>query len=531
LTFFPEREEDAQFAPDGQSFVFISKHGGDGLFKLYTMLTSGGNAVRLTRSRAEEHTPRFSPDGRWIAYTRNDPGEPRPAVWKVSALGGQESLLVADAALPDWSHDSNEIIFVRTQPSGEVTLMRRSLATGEERRVLGWTGSFDMPRWSPDGSSVAFISSYSVWVVPVKGGEPRRLTEGDVQVQTLTWTPDSRALICDADWGGKPNLWMVPLDGGPPVPITSGSGFDIYPAISCDWKSLLYTNERWQRVLWRVEAEGRHPQVIQTKTTFQTISIDSTGRYVAFSDSEASEPHIRPAEHELGVLDLETLDERRLGPGAFPGFSPDGGRLAFFRKDKAGNRLWVVELSTGASRRLAQSTSLEVPPAWSPNGAKIVFSGAGGKGNTGLTILDVAGGREVLLVEGRYKAPAWSPDGLWIAATGVGSEGKGLYVVDAKNGRTRLFSATASYEAAPIWAADSQSIQVLVNERTQPALVTLGLDGSEASPRLELEFTPDPGFWGIFEVHRLPGKGWVYVLQRAEGDIYLIEFASARQPD
>jgi Tol biopolymer transport system component/DNA-binding winged helix-turn-helix (wHTH) protein len=522
MTYFPERDQDADISPDGKSFAFVSKHEGDGLFKLYVMSTAGGAAVRLTRSRAEETTPRYSPDGQWIAYTRSDDPGISHNIWKVAAMGGQESQLAANAGLPDWSPDGREIIFVRALTSGGYSLARMSLEDRSERQIVNWPGFIDMPAWSPDGSKVAFLNKEAVWVVSAEGGTPRRITDPGVTAQSLTWSPDGKAIICDTTWGGRRNLWMLKIEeDAPPVPLTSGSGIDIYPSITPDWKYLLYTNEHWQRIVWKVDKEGRGPASIQTKTTFETVAIDPAGRWLAYSDYEPDPDDSDAGGNEMGLLDVMTLEQRRLGRGTAPAFSPDGKRLAFFREKKPGLELNVMELATGISRRVTQTPGSNVEPAWSPDGGRIVFQRASGEGNPGLSVVEVTTGAEMLLAEGNYRAPAWSPDGQWVAAVGEGREGDGLYLFNVASREARRISERRSYEAAPIWAADSRSIQILVDERTAPSLLALGLDGAEVS-RLALEFNPDLSFWGIFHIKPTP-TGYLYLLQRVEGDIYLTE--------
>jgi Tol biopolymer transport system component/DNA-binding winged helix-turn-helix (wHTH) protein len=524
ITFFPERDEDAHFSPDGQSFVFVSKHEDGRLFKLYVGRTSGGTPVRLTRAEGvEEQTPRFSPDGQWVAYTRNTEGRSNHSVWKVSTLGSQESLVVERAGLPDWSPDSRELIYARTLPSGERAVMRGSLDGSSERELLRWPAHIDSLAWSPDGTQVVLWSNQTLWVFPSEGGEPRRLTDEGVEAQTPSWTPDGKAVLCGANWGEQQQVWMVPVDGGPPVPLTSGVSQNIYPSMSRDGRRILYTHESWQRQVWMVDAQGRNPQIVPTKTTFLSVSVDPQGRFLAYSDYEL-EGDAQVERDELGVMNLETREQRGLGRGEYPAFSPDGRRLAVLRERAAeGDELWTVELQTGATRRLTSSLSQRITPAWSPDGARIVFQRVSAGGENGLASVEVETGRETLLAAGSFRAPAWSPDGRFVAASGTGREGAGLYLVEVETGRARRLSELSSYEAAPVWSDDSRALRVLVDERTRPALVTLNLDGGEVS-RMELEVPRDPSFWGVFEIHTLPGKGWIYLLQRVEGDIYMLDF-------
>jgi Tol biopolymer transport system component/DNA-binding winged helix-turn-helix (wHTH) protein len=523
LTFFPEREQDCSVSPDGKSVVFVSTHGGGGLFKIFLLHIDGsGEPVRLTRSGAEEFTPRFSPDGRWIAYGRGGGGEPGPAIWKVAATpGGEESLLAFDAKLPTWSPDSREIAFLRISAEGEQSLVRMSLENKNERQIFKWTNGIDVPAWSPDGQRIAFVSQDAIWVVSADGGTPRRLSADNVEAYSPEWTPDGKAVICSANFGGQTNLWLLPLNGNQPALITSGSGLDVYPSISRDWKRLVYTNEKWQRLVWTVERDGHRPQKLETKTTYLSLSVHPKGELLAFSDLNPSTPDM-----EMGILNSKTLEQRKLGQGRYPTFSPDGNYLAFLDAHKGSEGVWIIELSTGNKRRLTATLGKD-KPAWSPDGQRIVFQNAGSiTEKTGLVILEVSSGQETLLASGRFRFPAWSPDGHWIAAGGRGAQDYGLYLFDVASNQGRKISERYSYESTPIWNADSRTLQILVDEQTKPALLTFDLNGKEVAFHLNLEFASDPSVWGIFDVQPLPDGRWIYTQHRVVGDIYLLDYSA-----
>jgi TolB protein len=304
------------------------------------------------------------------------------------------------------------------------------------------------------------------------------------------------------------------------VPITLGSDLHRYPAVSGDGQHLLYTSEQWQRVLWVVDEHGQNPRRLATKTTYRFVSVHPSGRWIAYDDNDTG-----PGDWNLGIVDIEMMGRRNLGSGFYPSFSPDGQRLAFLREQEGSEGLWIVDLATSAERRITRTRGELVGPAWSPDGTRIVFHRAPGAGEPGLIVVNVADGQESFLAGGMYGSPAWSPDGRWIAACGRGDHGFGLYLFEVATGRGRKISDRRSFEAAPIWGADSRSIKVLINERTAPALMTVTLDGTEVPPPMSLAFDPDPSFWGIFDVRPLPGRGWIYLLQRVEADLYLLELS------
>ncbi|HEU5262957.1 MAG TPA: S9 family peptidase [Gemmatimonadales bacterium] len=109
--------------------------------------------------------PQLSPDGKWVAYT------------------------VTESSLKD--------------NRGTTRIWLAEVASGEPRRLTQGPGSDRQPRWSPDGTALAFVSTRQngpqLWVLPVAGGEARRLTNLADGVSDPLWLPDGRGLIVTSD--------------------------------------------------------------------------------------------------------------------------------------------------------------------------------------------------------------------------------------------------------------------------------------------------------------------------------------------
>jgi Tol biopolymer transport system component/DNA-binding winged helix-turn-helix (wHTH) protein len=518
LTFTPGRDEDPDISPDGRTVVYMSRDPNDGMFRVFLTQLRGGNPVRVTRAVAEEWAPRFSPDGEWIVYSRAAAGDQAPGLWRVPALGGEETLLVASASQADWSPNGRELVFARHRADGTRDLARMDVATRAIQVVVSDAGRVGAVAWSPDGGSIAYVdeSSSACYVVPAAGGEQRRLV-ADARVMSLCWTPDSQAIVCDADWGGRRSLWLAPLAGGAPVPISAGTGGDFYPAISIDGRVLLYANERPQWLICTSDATLAATTTLGIKSTYPAISADPAHRRIAAYDIDAG----NVAGNEAVVLiDLSSLAVRVLSDGRHPAFSHDGRRVAFLREHQAETGLWVAELDSGAVSRLAGIAGSS-RPAWSPDGSRIAVSSR--LPEPGLWVVDTTTGGASRLAAGEFGTPAFSPDGSQIAAGGSGAAGRGTYVIDAANGSVRLVSSRTSFEAAPIWTVDG--LQILIDEKSRPALLEVSLDGRGTERWSEIQVAKDPSFWGLFDVQRLFGGGWVFVLSRVESDIYAVEAA------
>lgn len=118
---------------------------------------------------------------------------------------------------------------------------------GNARRVTGWEMEPTAPAWSPDGQWIAFQNydaegNYRLWVVKPDGAELRRVTGGPHDDREPAWTPDSRSLVFASDRGndGQYKIWRVSLAGTDYAALTTGPGAESNPAVSPDGKQLAF---------------------------------------------------------------------------------------------------------------------------------------------------------------------------------------------------------------------------------------------------------------------------------------------------
>ncbi len=270
----------------------------------------GARTVRLTTSKAGEHAPRWSPDGRFLAFLSNRDDE-HTQLWLLDRLGGEGAKLTAfpgDVEDYVWAPDGTRLALVvadgdtakgktprpividrfqfKADEVGYLGRERRHLYlvdVATRRATILTPGDYDelLPAWSPDGTVLAFVSkrrpdfdrdnNWDLYVMDaVPGATPRQLTtfagpDNDPDTESRpAWSPDGRFI---AYLEGGPlslvyyavqKLAVVPAAGGPPRILTAALDRSVAkPAWTADGSALLFLLEDDRAVaLARVPAAG-----------------------------------------------------------------------------------------------------------------------------------------------------------------------------------------------------------------------------------------------------------------------------------
>lgn len=256
-------------------------------------------------------------------------------------------------------------------------------------KLTSYPGSAGNPTYSPDGGRVAFHwngkeqQGFDIYVRDLGTGELTRLTAGSENERYPAWSPDGRDIaFVRALPDNRSAIVLAPADGGP---------------------------ER---------------EVAVIPSTHVPLSWSPDGKWIAYSMSFPD--YVRtPAEHAgIFAVSLETRQRVRItAPGsrflgdAYPAFSPDGRRLAFFRTSSFGaSDLHVVAIDealrpVGEPRRLTFDARSAQNPAWTPDGKEIVFVSDRGGSHSLWKVRAAGGGLPVALGGEDAFEPAIAPSG------------------------------------------------------------------------------------------------------------------------
>ena len=346
---------DAQISPDGRRIAYVLKEldrdADEYVSNIY--VHEDGESRRFTAGD-KDSAPRWSPDGRYLAFLSGR--EEKAQIYLMPACAGEPVRLTDQtlgAGAPVWSPDSTRIAFTapvstkdvpaEDEKKAKTRVIERAVYklngvgyTGDRRRHLFvlslpshpgerpeplqlTRGDFNhnAPAWSPDGAHLAFaadrdpdwdLRSYSdIWVIPVTGGEPRRVTEAPGLWTNPVFSPDGShiALVgyarpVDRPAVYFPQLWTVSRGGGEPQNCLEGIDVVVGNSVGSDWSAAGEDGLAWQESgiyfiasergtanVYRWE-DGLHP-VTRGAQNVMDFSVAGCGT-VAYTASRATRP-------------------------------------------------------------------------------------------------------------------------------------------------------------------------------------------------------------------------------------------------
>jgi Tol biopolymer transport system component/imidazolonepropionase-like amidohydrolase len=371
-------------SPDGKTLVF------DLLGDLYTLPIEGGEAVRIAGGTSFESQPRFSPDGKSIAFLSdrsgvenvwladNDGSNPRP-VSKDKFTQARPQLL----ASPSWTPDGEYILVSKTRPPDR---------------------TYGLFLYHRDGGT------------GLRVGPPPPKEEAPKPGEPLPQLPNKLGAVASKDgrfiyyaerkgafnYNAQFPIWQImrfDRETGETATITNARGSAMRPVLSPDGKHLVYATrlrtatglrvrdletgaERWLRYpVTRDDQESRATRDTMPGYAFTpdglslVLPIGGKIHRVDFATGSAREiPFRARVAAEIGPRNyfpgrVDDSDSVRARVIRWPAMSPDGKRLAF----GAFSHIWVAELPSGKPRRLTSLDASEFMPAWSPDGGYIAF--------------------------------------------------------------------------------------------------------------------------------------------------------------
>ncbi len=479
-------------SPDGRTIAF------DLLGDIYVMPIEGGRTTRITSGLAYDQQPRFSPDGRLIAFTSDRGGGDNIWVMNTDGSGARAVTRETFELLnnPTWSPDGRYIAArkhfttQRSAGTGEIWLYHVSgngkgvaLITRpnpEHQKELG------EPIFSPDGTQLYFsrnttpgtvfeyaqdsnVQLFAIERYDMATGERAQIAGGPGGAVRPSPSPDGRWLAFVHRVGGKSRLFVKDL--------RSGEERQVYDNLDQDLQETWAIHGVYPNMDWTPDSSS---VVFWSGGKIRRVNVDGTGLAEIPFRVNDNRVIIDPPRPEVAVW-TETVTTRL---PRFASLSPNGRQIVF----EAFGRLFIKEVEGGAPRPLTpQDQDFQLFPAWSRDGSRIAFVSWNDQrlGEIRTIAPDGSHLQTVTDVPGLYRRPVFSPDGSQIVfERGTGgyltdqrwSSDPGIHLVPASGGASRRIVASGSN---PQFGADADRVFMEVSEDQKRKLVSTDLNGRD----------------------------------------------------
>ncbi len=267
------------FSPDGQWLAYVvtvkDKGKNSRNADLWMIPVAGGEAIRLTYHEKGDSRPRWSPDGRFLAFLSSRSGKNQ--IWLFNSQGGEPfQLTQIQSDIEDfiWSPDSSMIAFLAKDPK-----IKEKREKEEDEKEKGTEDKEEGEReeiivvnrlqHKRDGEGYLDNRYTHLWLVSIPSGETRKLTDGPYDEADLCFSPDGREIAFSSNRSENPDgnrnsdIWAMEIETGKIRQITPSSKPETNPCYSHDGRYLAYLQPSGPiygtNFLWIVPAGGGEP--------------------------------------------------------------------------------------------------------------------------------------------------------------------------------------------------------------------------------------------------------------------------------
>lgn len=458
----------------------------------------GGTAFQLSSPSGEEMFPRFSPDGKKIAFSANYDGN--TDIYVIPSLGGEIQRLthhgMTDLIL-DWYPDGEALLYASSMESGRQRynqFYRIGLKGGLPEKLPVPYGEFGS--LSPDGKILAYMPisrdfrtwkryrggmAPDIWLFDLDQIKAENITNDPANDSHPMWHGNTLYFLSDRGPNLRHNIWAMDLDGENIRLITHFEDFDIhFPAIGA---SEIVFEAGGKLYLLDLETENQRevdidlvtdqvtlkPRRDNVSKLVQNAAISPKGKRALFE--ARGEIFSVPAEHGV-IRNLTT------SPGVaerYPAWSPDGKHIAYWSDRSGEYELTICSAQDGSQEEKLTSygPGFRYRIFWSPDSQKVAFIDK----TMNVHIYDRETQKTTKIDQGlwmyegdlRNFKPGWSPDSRWLAySRGEANRSSNIYLFDTKTDKRHQVTSNFYNDFQPVFDPEGKYLYFFSNRTFNP---------------------------------------------------------------
>lgn len=484
-------------------------YGGD----IWVMSKTGGTAIQVTHSPGEESWPRFSPDGKSIAFTANYNGN--QDVYVMPTLGGVPVRVTyqsfADRMI-DWHPDGERLLFASGRESGRQRSIRQFYLVNKEG---GFPKKLSVPygelaSYSPDANYLAYITKITenypfkryrgglasdIIIYDLQNNSAENITNNNANDGKPAWVGDKIYFLSDQSMNMRLNIWVYDIKTKISSQITTFDDFDI-SYMSAGSRDIVF-EAGGSLYLMDLNSQQYKPVTVNVVSDLSVEMVKSKDvsknirNMTAAPEGKRLVFEARGELFNVPVLEGYVINMTK-SSGAFdhdPAWSPDGKYIVYW-SDQSGEYeiyLQASENNSEPKQLTRRKKGFGYTLFWSPNSKKLAFIDE----TNDISVLDVESKDVTVAGNTNWNTGhgarfgytiAWSPDSKWITFTqGMDNANNAIFLYDVEN--RKFYQATSGFyeDSDPVFSQDGKYLFYLTNRSLSVVYSDLG-DGTWVYP-------------------------------------------------
>lgn len=373
------------FSTDGKFLTHAELDTSKSEAGIYVIDLQTNERIRLTSPPASvvDHTPRFSPDGKSLAFIRHFSSFHRE-IFIVSANGGEARQITSDDVRIyglAWNADSESLFFTSFRQANQLNLWQISVNSKMSPQMIS-TGSKELSDLavSNDGKTIAFVeesNDENIWEVDLREESEkkdvtstRKLIFSTRADHSQQFSPDDKKIVFASERTGNYEIWTADADGKNQRQLTEENGSKGSPRFSPDGKFIAYDAQiSGGSDIFVISANGGTAQRLTENAKNNSLPAWSTdGKWIFFSSNRSGEEQIWKISAAGGEASQITKQ------GAFEMFAAPDGKTIIYSKGAGKTGLWSVSIDGNEEKPLPEFSEIGAWRSWSVSSKGIFYT-------------------------------------------------------------------------------------------------------------------------------------------------------------